>query len=74
MNRKQPEVTKQVYPLTVGKLFLSIYMKNLLSHDFFFLKKIEISLDFLISIFEVSYSGIRIEGHIGNKLKKIFSK
>lgn len=70
MNREQPEVTKQVYPLTVGKLFLSIYMKNLLSCDFFFLKKIEI----LISIFEVSYSGIRIEGHIGNKLKKIFSK
>jgi hypothetical protein len=69
MNREQPEVTKQVYPLTVGKLFLSIYMKNLLSCDFFFLKKIEISLDFLISIFEVSYSDIRIEGHIAIKFE-----
>jgi hypothetical protein len=39
MNREQPEVTKQVYPLTVGKLFLSIYMKNLLSCDFFFFKE-----------------------------------
>jgi hypothetical protein len=39
MNREQPEVTKQVYPLTVGKLFLSIYMKNLLSRDFFFFKE-----------------------------------